>query len=112
MYVIEFLHTEKIAAIDVCWHLLNAYGEQIVNLSTVMQWWQATFWADLHSSQNMKWSELWLGHQCKSADYDKGIMYGVRWQLQCHGNDINNIGISQTRKSFTCNTITSSLTPA
>ena len=35
---IEFLHAEKIAPIDIKQHLLKAYGDQTVDLSTERQW--------------------------------------------------------------------------
>jgi hypothetical protein len=36
--VIEFLHAEKIAPIDIHRRLLNVYGEQTVDVSTVRRW--------------------------------------------------------------------------
>ena len=33
--VMEFLHTEKIELIDIHEHLLNVYGDQTMNVSTV-----------------------------------------------------------------------------
>jgi len=36
--VIEFLHAEKIAPNDIHRHLLNVYGDQTVDVSTVRQW--------------------------------------------------------------------------
>ena len=35
--VTEFLHVEKIAPTDICQFLLNIYGDQTVNVSTVRQ---------------------------------------------------------------------------
>ena len=32
---IELLHVEKIAPIDIHWHLLNIYGDQTMDVSTV-----------------------------------------------------------------------------
>jgi len=40
--VIEFLHAEKIAPIDIHQCLLNVYGDHTVDVSTVM-WWVARF---------------------------------------------------------------------
>jgi len=37
-YVIEFLHEEKIAPIDIRQYLLNAYGGLILDVSTVSVW--------------------------------------------------------------------------
>ena len=37
-HVIEFLHVEKIAPIVVHQYLLNVYGDQTVDVSTVRQW--------------------------------------------------------------------------
>ena len=34
----EFLHAEKTVSTDVHLHLLNIYGDQTVNVSTVRQW--------------------------------------------------------------------------
>ena len=34
----EFLHTENMSAINIQWCLLNIYGEQTVDVSTVSQW--------------------------------------------------------------------------
>ena len=39
-HVIELLHVEDIALIDILWPLLNVCGEQTVDGSTVRQWWQ------------------------------------------------------------------------
>jgi len=36
--VTEFLHAEKMAPIDIQWHLLNVDGDQTVDVSTVRQW--------------------------------------------------------------------------
>jgi len=36
--VTEFLHAEKMAAIDIHSCLLNVYGNQTVDMSTVRQW--------------------------------------------------------------------------
>jgi len=36
--VTEFLHVEKIAPNDIHQHLLNVYGDQTVDVSTVRQW--------------------------------------------------------------------------
>ena len=36
--VIEFLHVGKIAPNDIHRHLLNVYGDQTVDVSTVRQW--------------------------------------------------------------------------
>jgi len=36
--VIEFLHAEKIAPNDIHRHLLNVYGDQTVDVSTVRRW--------------------------------------------------------------------------
>ena len=33
--VTEFFHEEKMAPIDIHWHLLNIYGDQTVNVGTV-----------------------------------------------------------------------------
>ena len=33
--VTEFLHAEEIAPIDIQWHLLNVYGDETVDVSTV-----------------------------------------------------------------------------
>jgi len=41
-FVIEFLHAEKIAPNDIHRHLLNVYGDQTVDVSTV-RWWVAHF---------------------------------------------------------------------
>jgi len=41
-HVIEFLHAEIIALIEIHWHLLNIYGDQTVDLSTV-RWWVLHF---------------------------------------------------------------------
>ena len=35
--VTEFLNLETVAPIDIHWHLLNVYGDQSVNVSTVRQ---------------------------------------------------------------------------
>jgi len=32
------LNVEKIAPIDIHWHLMNVYRDQTVNVSTVRQW--------------------------------------------------------------------------
>ena len=40
--VIEFLHVEKVRSIDIHWHLLNIYGDQTVDVSTV-RWWVVCF---------------------------------------------------------------------
>ena len=40
--VIEFLHAEKMALIDIYWWLLNIHGEQTEDVSTV-RWWVACF---------------------------------------------------------------------
>ena len=37
-YLIEFHHAEKIAFTDIHWCLLNIYGDQTVDVSTVRQW--------------------------------------------------------------------------
>ena len=34
----EFLHVEKMAAIHIHWCLLNVYGDQRVDVSTVRRW--------------------------------------------------------------------------
>jgi len=34
----EFLHAEKVAPSDINWCLLNIYGDQTVDVSTVRQW--------------------------------------------------------------------------
>jgi len=34
----EFLRAEEIKLIDIHWHLLNVYGNQGVDVSTVRQW--------------------------------------------------------------------------
>jgi len=39
---IKFLKVEKIAPIDIRWHLLNIYGDQTVAVSTV-RWWVVHF---------------------------------------------------------------------
>jgi len=36
--ITEFLHAEKIAPTDIQQHLLNIYGDQTVDVSTVRQW--------------------------------------------------------------------------
>ena len=36
--ITEFLRVEKIAPVDIHWCLLNVYGDQSVNVSTVRQW--------------------------------------------------------------------------
>ena len=36
--VIEFLHTEKMALVDIHQHLLNGCGDQTVDVSTVRRW--------------------------------------------------------------------------
>ena len=36
--VTEFLHVAKMAPIDIHWHLLNVYGDQTLDVSTVRQW--------------------------------------------------------------------------
>ena len=36
--VTEFLHVEKMAPTDIHQHLLNIYGDQTVDVSTVRQW--------------------------------------------------------------------------
>ena len=36
--IIEFLHAEKIAPIDIHRRLLNVYGDQTVDVSTVRRW--------------------------------------------------------------------------
>ena len=35
--VLELLHAEKVAPVDIHQHLLNVYGGQIVEMSTMMQ---------------------------------------------------------------------------
>ena len=40
--VTEFLHAEKMAPIDIHQHLLNIYGDQTVDVSTV-RWWVVHF---------------------------------------------------------------------
>ena len=39
---IEFLHVKKMAPIDICQCLLNVYGDQTVDVSTV-SWWVVHF---------------------------------------------------------------------
>ena len=47
--IIEFPHGEKMAPTDIRWLLLNIYGDQTVNVSTV-RWWVACFYS---SNNNM-----------------------------------------------------------
>ena len=39
---IEFLHTEKVAPIDIHRHLLNVYGDETVDVS-IVRWWVVHF---------------------------------------------------------------------
>jgi len=43
----EFHHAEKIAPIDIHWCLLNIYGEQTVDVSTV-RWWATSAGASFY----------------------------------------------------------------
>ena len=52
--VIDFLHAEKMAFIDIYWHLLNAYGDQAVDVGTV-RWWVVCFSS---GDSNSRWSPL------------------------------------------------------
>jgi hypothetical protein len=63
--VIEFLHAEKIAPIEIHRRLLNVYGDQTVDVSTVRRWVlhfssgdsdvrQTTFWKALQSCELTK----------------------------------------------------------
>ena len=36
--ITEFLHVEKMAHADIRWHLVDIYGDQTVDVSTVRQW--------------------------------------------------------------------------
>ena len=56
--VIEFLHDEKMAPTGIHQHLLNVYGDQIVDMSIVRKW------VVCFSSGNSKWktSHISAGH--------------------------------------------------
>jgi hypothetical protein len=106
--VTEFLHADKIAPTDIQWWLLNVYGHQTVDVST-MRWWVVHFSSgdsDVRyrpcsgrpciAVKPMKWTVPWSAHPYKLADYDQGTVYGAECWLQCIGNDVDNVGISQS----------------
>ena len=41
--ITEFLHAEKMVPTDIHQHLLNIYGDQTVDVSTVRRWWVVCF---------------------------------------------------------------------
>jgi len=102
--VTEFLNEEKMAPIDIHWHLLNIYRDQIVNVSTV----DGAF-SSGNSNKKGKprcgwpcmavtpWTEerLLSAHLHKSLDYDHGTTHGAEYQLQCIQNNSGNTGILQ-----------------
>ena len=101
--VTEFLNEEKMAPIDIHWHLLNIYRDQIVNVSTV-----GGAFSSGNSNKKGKprcgwpcmavtpWTEerLLSAHPCK-FHYSQGIVYGADYHLQCFGNYGGNTEISQ-----------------
>ena len=53
-YRVEFLQAEKIAPIDVHWHLLNIYEDQTVDKSAV-RWWVVYFSSGDSDSGSPPW---------------------------------------------------------
>jgi len=53
---IKFLHEEKMAPIDIHQHLLNVYGEQTVDVSTVRQW--VVHFSSGSSNMKLKYRQL------------------------------------------------------
>ena len=77
--VTDFLHAREIAYIDIHQRLLNLYGDQRVDVSTVRQWLvcfsnlttatrrTATFRMAMHSCHTTKWRAPQSAHPCESA---------------------------------------------
>jgi len=92
--VIQFLQAEKMAPIDIHQHLLNIYGDQTMDVSTV-RWWvvyfssgsssercerQAMFQMVMNSYHTTKWREPITANPHESADYEWGNVYRAEHQ--------------------------------
>ena len=102
----DFLHAEEMAPnIHQC--LLNVYGDQTVNVST-MRWKVVCFSSGdrkLKDKPHSRWScsvvtpqnEVSQSvHPCMSLDYDQGTVYGAEYLLQWVRNNGGSIGILQS----------------
>jgi hypothetical protein len=105
--VTEFLHVEKTALIDIQRRLLNVYGDQTVDVRT-MRWRMVRFSigdSDVRDSPRSEqsctavspwWRVPRSAHLRKSVVYDQGTLYGAECGLQCIGNHVGNVGVSQS----------------
>jgi len=76
--VIEFLHAEKIAPNDIHWRLVNVYGDQTVDVSTV-RWWVACFSSgdsDMKDKQRSGCSAQLSHHEMKSISISSSVQIG------------------------------------
>ena len=95
--VIESLHAEKMTPVDIHWHLLNVYGDQTVDVSTVRQW-VACFnsgYSDMKDKPCSRWPCTGVtpwnevsqsAHPCEMEEFieekvqdSRKVMYTVFW---------------------------------
>ena len=63
-YLNELLNGEKIALIDIYWHLLNIYGDQTVNVSTV-RWTVVRFCSSDSNSGSPLLAQIFMSVSCR-----------------------------------------------
>jgi len=84
--VTEFLHAKETVPTDIHWHLLNIYGDKIVDVSTVRRWLVCFSSGSSHVKDNLH----------ESPEYNHRIVYGAEYRLQYVGNDGGNTRILQS----------------
>jgi len=105
--VIEFLHAENIAPNDIHRRLLNVYGDQTVDISTVKRWVARFSSGDSDVKDKPRSGRPYTAVTPRNEErLDQLIranrrittreLYGAEYRLQCVGNDGGNVGISQS----------------
>ena len=80
-------HWHSLMLAEQLWRPTSGCEHSEVAGSAFLQWRQqcerqAMFWAAVHSCHTKKWRTLQLAHQCESADYNQGAVYGAECRLQ------------------------------